>query len=130
MLPHTDRDAGRAAETIARQSYGKLVAFLAARSGDVAAAEDALADAFAAALADWPASGVPRNPEAWLITVALRRMIDATRRRRTSGDAAVHLQQLAEELSEAKETAASARRAVAAGDRAEVQRLLQRLQGR
>ena len=43
--------AHRAAERAARQSYGKLVAYLAARTGDVAAAEDALADAFAAALA-------------------------------------------------------------------------------
>jgi RNA polymerase sigma-70 factor (ECF subfamily) len=93
-----DWDAGQAAEAVARQSYGKLVAFLAARSGDVAAAEDALADAFAAALSDWPASGVPRNPEAWLIAVARRRMIDANRRRRTRGDAATHLQLLTEEL--------------------------------
>ena len=69
------------------RSYGKLVAFLAARTRDVAAAEDALADAFAAALADWPASGVPHSPEAWLLTVARRKMIDAARRRRTGEDA-------------------------------------------
>ena len=83
---------------MARRSYGKLVAFLAARTGDVAAAEDALADAFAAALADWPASGIPRSPEAWLMAVARRRLIDAARRRRTRGDAADHLRLLAEEL--------------------------------
>ena len=57
------RAARETAEAVARRSYGKLVAFLAARTGDVAAAEDALADAFAAALADWPAAGVPRQPE-------------------------------------------------------------------
>ena len=72
-----------AAEDVARRSYGKLVAFLSARTRDVAAAEDALADAFAAALADWPANGVPQSPEAWLLTVARRKAIDAARRRRT-----------------------------------------------
>jgi RNA polymerase sigma-70 factor, ECF subfamily len=99
------RDASQAAETVARRSYGKLVAFLAARGGDVAAAEDALADAFAAALADWPASGVPRNPEAWLMAVARRRLIDAARRRRTGAEAAPHLQLLAEELGAMKDDA-------------------------
>ena len=56
--------AHRAAERAARQSYGKLVAWLAARSRDVAAAEDALSEAFAAALAAWPTQGVPRAPDA------------------------------------------------------------------
>ena len=51
-----------AAEAVARRSYGKLVAFLAARTRDVAAAEDALADAFAAALADWPAKRRAAKP--------------------------------------------------------------------
>src|SRR3954447_2749900 len=77
-----------AAEAVARRSYGKLVAFLAARTHDVAAAEDALADAFAAALSDWPRNGCPDNPEAWLMTVARRRIIDAARRRRTLDAAA------------------------------------------
>jgi len=86
------------AEAAARRSYGKLVAFLAARTGDVAGAEDALSDAFAAALVDWPARGIPENPEAWLVAVARRRMIDAARRRRTGADAAGHLQLIAEEL--------------------------------
>ncbi len=54
--------ARETAEAVARRSYGKLVAFLAARTRDVAGAEDALSDAFAAALADWPASGIPREP--------------------------------------------------------------------
>ena len=93
--------AGRAAEAVARRSYGRLVAFLAARSRDVTAAEDALADAFAAALTDWAASGIPRNPEAWLMAVARRRLIDGARRRRTRGEAADHLRFLAEELGEA-----------------------------
>src|SRR5262249_50709781 len=68
---------------------GKLVAFLAARTRDVAGAEDALSEAFAAALADWPAAGVPASPEAWLMTVARRRLVDASpRRRRPAGAAA------------------------------------------
>jgi RNA polymerase sigma-70 factor (ECF subfamily) len=98
--------AAAAAEAVARRSYGKLVALLAARTGDVAAAEDTLADAFAAALADWPASGIPRSPEAWLLAVARRRLIDAARRRRTRANAAEHLHLLAEELGETMDDAA------------------------
>jgi predicted RNA polymerase sigma factor len=86
------------AEAVARRSYGKLVAFLAARTRDVAAAEDALADAFAAALADWPGHGCPTNPEAWLLTVARRKLIDRNRRRRTGDAAAAPLRLLAEEM--------------------------------
>ena len=67
------------AEKVARRSYGKLVAFLAARTRDVAAAEDALSEAFAAALSDWPRNGCPQNPEAWLMTVARRKFLDSTR---------------------------------------------------
>ena len=76
-----DVAAWQRAEAAARGSYGKLVAFLAARTHDVAGAEDALAEAFATALAQWPAEGVPHNPEAWLLTVARRRMVDAVRQR-------------------------------------------------
>jgi predicted RNA polymerase sigma factor len=88
----------RTADAVARRSYGKLVAFLAARTKDVAAAEDALADAFASALADWPVNGCPSNPEAWLITVARRKMIDAARRRRSGEMATGQLQLLTEGL--------------------------------
>lgn len=76
-------EAGRAAERVARESYGRLVAFLAARTRDVAGAEDALGEAFAAALRTWPVDGVPENPDAWLLTAARRRQIDALRRRQT-----------------------------------------------
>lgn len=78
----TDEQARAAAEAVARRSYGKLVAFLAARTRDVAAAEDALSEAFAAALADWPVSGCPANPEGWLLTVARRKVIDMYRSQR------------------------------------------------
>jgi RNA polymerase sigma-70 factor (ECF subfamily) len=101
MLQKDDRHVRATAETVARRSYGKLVAFLAARTRDVAAAEDALSDAFAAALADWPARGVPETPEAWLITVARRKMIDQARRRRSGADAADHLRLTADELASA-----------------------------
>ena len=67
------------ADQVARRSYGKLIAYLAARTRDVAAAEDALSEAFAAALLDWPGSGCPENPEAWLMTVARRKFLDALR---------------------------------------------------
>lgn len=80
--------AERAAVTAARDSYGRLVAFLSARSGDLAGAEDALAEAFEAALQNWPQRGVPTTPEAWLLVVARRRMADAARRRRLDERAA------------------------------------------
>jgi RNA polymerase sigma-70 factor (ECF subfamily) len=66
--------ARRAAEAAARSSYGRLVAMLASRSGDIAGAEDALAEAFASALTAWPARGVPDNPDAWLLTAARRNL--------------------------------------------------------
>jgi RNA polymerase sigma-70 factor (ECF subfamily) len=72
--------AAATAERVARAAYGRLVAILAARSRDVIAAEDALADAFAQALSRWPVTGVPANPEGWLLTVARNRLTDRHRR--------------------------------------------------
>jgi len=80
------------AEAVARRSYGKLLALLATRMHDVTSAEDALADAFAIALEDWPSKGCPSNPEAWLLTVARRRMIDSFRRRSTADAASETLE--------------------------------------
>ena len=91
-----DELARSTAESAARRSYGKLVAFLAARTRDVAAAEDALSEAFAAALADWPKNGCPANPEGWLLTVARRKMIDALRGRKRQELATDQLQIMAE----------------------------------
>ena len=79
------------ADAVARRSYGKLVAFLVSRTRDVAAAEDALSEAFASALTDWPLHGCPSNPEGWLLTVARRKTIDAARRRRRHEDLAGEL---------------------------------------
>jgi len=64
----------------------------------VASVEDALSEAFAAALADWPVNGCPANPEGWLLTAARRKLIDFARRRRTGDLATGELQRLAEEL--------------------------------
>jgi len=91
-------EAARAAERVARDSYGRLVAFLAARTRDVAGAEDALSEAFAAALATWPRDGIPDNPDAWLLTVARRRQTDAVRRRQTRKQGEEHLTLIADEL--------------------------------
>lgn len=96
MTPERGAPARGMAEAVARRSYGKLVAFLVPRTRDVAAAEDALADAFAAALADWPVNGCPSNPEAWLLTVARRKTIDGARRRRSGEAAAAKLKLLTE----------------------------------
>ena len=99
MTPREDEAPVRdTAEAVARRSYGKLVAFLAARTRDVAAAEDALSEAFAAALVEWPAKGCPDNPEAWLLTVARRKTIDAVRRQHTAEASVSELPLRAEEL--------------------------------
>jgi predicted RNA polymerase sigma factor len=68
--------AVRSAGVAARDSYGQLLALLAAATSDLAGAEDALADAFERALRTWPAQGVPGNPDAWLLTVARNRLRD------------------------------------------------------
>ena len=79
-------DAAAAAETAARHSYGRLLAWLAWQWRDVAAAEDALAEAFATALERWPVDGVPASPDAWLLTAARRRLLMAARRQRLADD--------------------------------------------
>ncbi len=86
-----------AIETVARNSYGRLVAYLAARSGDVAGAEDALGDAFSAALQRWPITGVPQKPEAWLLQAARNRLIDAARHTATTQKSEDFIRQLASE---------------------------------
>ncbi|MGV3491785.1 MAG: RNA polymerase sigma factor [Devosia sp.] len=94
-------DAQAAAERVARESYGRLVAYLAARTRDVAGAEDALGEAFAAALRMWPVDGVPNNPDAWLLTVARRRQTDSIRRRQTRQAGEDHVKLIAEEIEDA-----------------------------
>lgn len=90
-------DPINAIEAAARQSYSRLVAFLAARTGDLASAEDALAEAFRMALESWPRDGVPNKPEAWLLVAARRRLVDQARRTQVRIDAAETLRIAAEE---------------------------------
>jgi predicted RNA polymerase sigma factor len=71
-----DHQARSKVAAIARDSYGRLLAVLAAPTRDIAAAEDALADALERALARWPGDGIPANPEGWLLTVARNRLRD------------------------------------------------------
>ena len=75
----TTEHATARAEEVARASYGRLLAILAAKDGDIESAEDCLAAAFAQALSTWPRTGVPDNPEAWLLTVARNRRHDVRR---------------------------------------------------
>jgi RNA polymerase sigma-70 factor (ECF subfamily) len=89
--------ARRAAELAARGCYGRLVARLAARSRDLAGAEDALAEAFAAALRVWPEQGVPAAPEAWLLTAARNALSNAGRHRRVRDAASAEIERRAEE---------------------------------
>ncbi len=84
----------------ARDAYGRLLALLVARSRDIATSEDALADAFEAALTAWPRDGVPHNPEAWLFTVARRRTLDHWRHTRVQDDAVQDLLLLTDTLFE------------------------------
>lgn len=74
-----DSHIHRTIERVARESYGRLVAYLSAHTRDLAGAEDALSEALVAALSTWPRDGVPRNPEAWLLTTARHSIIDRVR---------------------------------------------------
>ncbi len=91
-------DARRAIERATRDSYGRLLALLATRSRDLAAAEDALSEALQSALETWPHTGTPLNPEAWLLTAARRRLIDEARHRRVRADAAPALLAIADDM--------------------------------
>jgi predicted RNA polymerase sigma factor len=73
-------DAARTVEEVARTQYGRLLAFLSSAFGNVDEAEDALGESLLAALTSWPNDGVPKNPGAWLLTVARHRLIDRARR--------------------------------------------------
>jgi RNA polymerase sigma-70 factor (ECF subfamily) len=76
-------DIRSAAESVFRHESGKIIASLIRISGSFDRAEEAMQDAFASALASWPAKGVPQNPAAWITTAAHRKLIDAARRERT-----------------------------------------------
>jgi RNA polymerase sigma-70 factor (ECF subfamily) len=85
-----------AIQRLARDCYSRLLAIVASRTRDLAVAEDALGDAFCAALRRWPSAGVPQSPEAWLLAVAKRRLVDEQRRQSTRDDAEPRLRTAAE----------------------------------
>ena len=72
----------RTVERVARESYGRLIAYLSVHTRDLAGAEDALSEALLKALIAWPQDGVPQNPEAWLLTTARHSLIDFFRHQR------------------------------------------------
>ena len=76
-------DTRAAAEEVFRRESGRIVASLIRISGSFDRAEEALQESFASALVSWPATGIPRNPAAWIMTSAHRKLIDAARRDRT-----------------------------------------------
>ena len=94
-------DAGAAAEKVARTAYGRLVAWLSARTRDIAAAEEALAAAFLRALETWPRTGVPERPEAWLLSVARNRLNDGWRRDKVRTEAEPTLELMMQDVTEA-----------------------------
>ncbi len=115
---HADA-SGAVAEQIVRDSYGRLVAYLASITGDIAAAEDALGDALAAALETWPTRGIPDRPDSWLVSVARRYIIGAARRRDVATRALPALERLHSAATDAVPGGASE----AADDRIPDQRL-------
>jgi predicted RNA polymerase sigma factor len=84
MNGSNQEDTHRTIERVARESYGRLVAYLSSHTRDVASAEDALSNALVAALTAWPRDGVPQNPEAWLLTTARHSFIDLVRHRQVA----------------------------------------------
>jgi RNA polymerase sigma-70 factor (ECF subfamily) len=86
--------AHRTVERMARESYGRLVAYLSVHTRDVAAAEDALSEALLSALTAWARNGIPQSPEAWLMTTARRSIIDAVRHQRVVSESEPTLQLL------------------------------------
>jgi predicted RNA polymerase sigma factor len=99
----SDDLARRAVEAVARQSYGRLVALLSARTRDVAAAEDALADALMSALTTWPRDGIPKNPQGWLMTAARNRLFDQARHRQVRDQSAPTLELMMSDLHETQD---------------------------
>ena len=98
-------DPAAEVEKVARLSYGRLVATLAARTGSVDAAADLLSEALLAALETWPRRGIPDRPEAWLIAAARNRATDAGRRASLARTAEAHLALLEEERRDMSEAA-------------------------
>ncbi len=97
MSGSEQESTNRTIERVARESYGRLVAYLCSHTRDVGSAEDALSQALIAALETWPRDGVPENPEAWLLTAARRSFIDLVRHRQVAEASEPTLALLSEE---------------------------------
>ena len=95
-------DVNRTVEAVWRIEAARVIATLARMTGDLGTAEELAQDAFLAALEEWPRIGTPRNPGAWLTTVAKRKAIDRWRRDERLDE---RYRLIAEELSRAPETA-------------------------
>jgi predicted RNA polymerase sigma factor len=91
MTESSAETAHRTIERVARESYGRLVAYLSVHTQDLAGAEDALSEALLKALTIWPRDGVPQNPEAWLLTTARNSLIDFFRHQRVVLDSEPNL---------------------------------------
>jgi len=100
MTGSDDEKVHRAVERVARESYGRLVAYLSVHTRDLAGAEDALSEALLKALTAWPRDGIPQNPEAWLLTTARRSLIDFFRHQRVVLDSEPDLLLLTRDLTE------------------------------
>jgi predicted RNA polymerase sigma factor len=96
MSGSDDEKVHRTIERVARESYGRLVAYLSVNTHDLAAAEDALSEALLKSLTAWPRDGVPQNPEAWLLTTARHAVVDAVRHQRVVSASEPTLQLLQE----------------------------------
>ncbi|HEY3187119.1 MAG TPA: sigma-70 family RNA polymerase sigma factor, partial [Solirubrobacteraceae bacterium] len=94
-----------AIERVFREERAAVLATLIRHVGDFQLAEDAVQDAFAAAVATWPRDGVPANPAAWITVAARRRAIDRLRRDRSIADRTERLAELARLESQAHPTA-------------------------
>jgi RNA polymerase sigma-70 factor (ECF subfamily) len=88
-------DPVAAAEQAFRQQRPAVLATLIRHVGDFQLAEDAVQDAFAAAVATWPRDGIPDNPRAWITVTARRKAIDRLRRERAIADRTSRLAELA-----------------------------------
>jgi RNA polymerase sigma-70 factor, ECF subfamily len=85
-------------EQVFREEYGRIIATLIRTSGSFDLAEESLQEAFASAAANWETKGTPRNPGAWLTTVAHRKLLDAVRREKTKAEKQSELEYEAERL--------------------------------
>src|SRR6266513_1813449 len=86
-------DAGAPVEAVFRREHGRIIASLIRLCGSFDRAEEAMQEAFAAALRYWGERGVPDNPGAWITTAAHRKLIDARRRERTRREKQTLLEQ-------------------------------------